>query len=56
MSREQLARAAGVSTETLRKIERGSTTSPELFTFAALLEQLGGSVDDTLRSLPQDSG
>lgn len=54
MSREQLARAAGVSTETLRKIEQGSTTSPELFTFAALMEQLGGSIDDTLRAIARD--
>ena len=55
LSREQLARAAGLSTETVRKIERGSTTSPELFTFAALIEQLGGSIDDVLRSLPRDT-
>lgn len=51
LSREALARKAGVSTETVRKIEQGTTTSPELFTFAALMRELDASIDDTLRTV-----
>ena len=47
MSRERLARLADVSSDTVRKIERGLTT-PELFTFAALAEQLGVSIDEVV--------
>jgi transcriptional regulator with XRE-family HTH domain len=54
-SREHLARRADISTETLRKIESGATTSPELFTVVALAEQLDTSLDVMVRSLDEDA-
>lgn len=48
LSRERLARLADVSTETVRKIEQGATTSPELFTFAALMDHFDASLEDVL--------
>lgn len=54
LSREALGRAAGVSTETVRKIEYGTTLSPELFTFAKIARQLGASVDAILVDIGMD--
>lgn len=48
LSRERLARLANVSAETVRKIEQGTTASPELFTFAALMDHLGDSIEDVI--------
>lgn len=41
----EIATAAGVSTETLRKIETGRIVTPALFTVAALVEVLELSLD-----------
>lgn len=54
-SREDLARRAHVSTETLTKIERGDTVDPGLFTVKALADSLDWSVDvllDTVEGTP----
>jgi transcriptional regulator with XRE-family HTH domain len=54
-SREDLARRARVSTETVTKIERGETIDPGLFTARALAHHLGWSVDvllDTIDHAP----
>ncbi|WP_460710456.1 helix-turn-helix transcriptional regulator [Nocardioides dilutus] len=48
LSRERLARLADVSTETVRKIESGATTSPELFTFVSLMDHLDASIEDVI--------
>ncbi|GAA4082059.1 helix-turn-helix domain-containing protein [Nocardioides kongjuensis] len=48
LSRERLARLADVSTETIRKIESGATASPEVFTFAAIMNHLDATIDDVL--------
>jgi transcriptional regulator with XRE-family HTH domain len=41
----EVARAAGISVETLRKIESGRVPTPALFTVAAVAEVLGVSLD-----------
>lgn len=41
-----VAAAAGVSAETLRKIETGRAPTPAFFTVAALAHALGLSLDD----------
>ncbi|WP_084541457.1 helix-turn-helix domain-containing protein [Nocardioides alkalitolerans] len=48
LSQEALARLANVSTETVRKIEQGKTASPELFTFAALMDHLASTIDEVI--------
>lgn len=42
----EVAAAAGVSVETLRKIETGRIPTPAFFTVAALADALGLSLDD----------
>jgi len=43
-----VATAAGISVETLRKIETGRIPTPAFFTVAALAKVLGLSLDDDL--------
>lgn len=45
----EVAAGAGLSAETLRKIETGRAPTPAFFTVAALAEALGLSLDDVLR-------
>ncbi|MFD7256971.1 helix-turn-helix domain-containing protein [Streptomyces sp. NPDC059874] len=45
----EVAAGAGLSAETLRKIETGRAPTPAFFTVAALAEVLGLSLDDVLR-------
>jgi transcriptional regulator with XRE-family HTH domain len=54
----QVAAAAGVPVETLRKIESGRVPTPAFFTIAALAAELGVSLDDIARatSLPAAPG
>jgi transcriptional regulator with XRE-family HTH domain len=49
-SMTQVATAAGLSAETLRKIETGRVPTPALFTVAALTSALGVSLDDLVAS------
>lgn len=42
----EIAAAAGISAETLRKIETGRAPTPAFFTVAALAHVLGLSMDD----------
>lgn len=46
-----VAGRAGISAETLRKIERGAIASPAFFTIAAVAEVLGVPLDDLARTL-----
>lgn len=48
-SMAEVATAAGISTETLRKIETGRIPTPALFTVAAVAEVLGASLDELVR-------
>lgn len=45
LSREALAREAGVSMETIRAIERGRTPTPAFYTVACIARSLGLSLD-----------
>lgn len=45
----EIAAGAGLSPETLRKIETGRAPTPAFFTVAALAEVLGLSLDEVLR-------
>ncbi|MHC1558928.1 helix-turn-helix domain-containing protein [Actinomycetospora sp. C-140] len=45
-SMTSVAAAAGVSPETVRKIESGRVPTPAFFTVAALCAELGLSIDD----------
>ncbi|WP_411104395.1 helix-turn-helix domain-containing protein [Streptomyces sp. cmx-4-9] len=45
----EVAARAGLSPETLRKIETGRAPTPAFFTVAAVAEALGLSLDDVLR-------
>jgi transcriptional regulator with XRE-family HTH domain len=47
----QVANAAGISVETLRKIETGRIPTPAFFTVAALAEVLNLSMDELSTSL-----
>ncbi|MFJ6673651.1 helix-turn-helix domain-containing protein [Actinosynnema sp. NPDC091369] len=47
----EVATAAGISVETLRKIERGRVPTPAFFTVAALCEAVGLSLDGLSRAL-----
>lgn len=49
ISREQLARRAGVSTETVRSIEEGKIVAPGLFVAADIVYALNGRLDEWLR-------
>ncbi|MBW4722106.1 helix-turn-helix domain-containing protein [Saccharothrix obliqua] len=50
----QIATAAGISVETLRKIERGRVPTPAFFTVAALATAVGLSLDTLCRHLDDD--
>ena len=45
----EVAAAAGVAEETVRKIERGAVPTPALFTVAAIAQVLGLALDDLVR-------
>ncbi|MFG2292462.1 helix-turn-helix domain-containing protein [Streptomyces sp. NPDC048603] len=45
----EVAASAGLSAETLRKIETGRAPTPAFFTVAAVAEALGLSMDDLVR-------
>ncbi len=45
-SMAEVAAAAGISAETLRKIETGRAPTPAFFTVAALVQVLGLSMDE----------
>lgn len=53
-SMAQVALAAGVSVETLRKIETGRIATPAFFTVAALGEVLGLSLDRIAEAVAED--
>ncbi|MDI5962494.1 helix-turn-helix transcriptional regulator [Streptomyces sp. SL13] len=50
-----VAAAAGVSAETLRKIETGRAPTPAFFTIAALAHALDLSLDDLATACAQDT-
>ncbi|MET8825245.1 helix-turn-helix transcriptional regulator [Streptomyces sp. NPDC004610] len=49
-SMAEIAAHAGISPETLRKIETGRAPTPAFFTVAALSDTLGLSMDDVARA------
>ncbi|WP_329309960.1 helix-turn-helix domain-containing protein [Streptomyces sp. NBC_01262] len=51
----EIAAAAGVSAETLRKIETGRAPTPAFFTVAALAAALGVSLDELAAACAQDA-
>jgi transcriptional regulator with XRE-family HTH domain len=51
----EIAAAAGVSAETLRKIETGRAPTPAFFTVAALARALGLSLDDLVTACTEDA-
>ncbi|GAA1344460.1 helix-turn-helix transcriptional regulator [Saccharothrix algeriensis] len=55
-SMTQVATAAGISVETLRKIERGRIPTPAFFTVAALAAAVGLSLDALCRDLAHPDG
>ncbi|MGA3220236.1 MAG: helix-turn-helix transcriptional regulator [Acidimicrobiales bacterium] len=50
-SMEEVARAAGISVETLRKVETGRIPTPAFFTVATLARVLGLSLDGLASTL-----
>lgn len=52
----EVAAAAGVSVETLRKIETGRAPTPAFFTVAALAAALEVSLDELAAACGQDEG
>ena len=50
-----VAATAGVSAETLRKIETGRAPTPAFFTVAALAHALGLSLDDLAAACAEDA-
>ncbi|MET7639288.1 helix-turn-helix transcriptional regulator [Streptomyces sp. NPDC005438] len=54
-SMTEVAAAAGVSAETLRKIETGRAPTPAFFTVAALAATLGLSLDTLADACAQDT-
>ncbi|MGI5350082.1 helix-turn-helix domain-containing protein [Streptomyces sp. CA-250714] len=52
----EVASAAGVSAETLRKIETGRAPTPAFFTVSALAVALGMSLDELAAACAQDAG
>jgi transcriptional regulator with XRE-family HTH domain len=50
-----VAAAAGVSAETLRKIETGRAPTPSFFTVAALAHALDLSLDDLASTCAEDA-
>lgn len=53
-SMTQLAARAGISVETLRKIETGRIATPAFFTIAAVCNALGLSLDDIATNTAAD--
>ena len=53
---KDVAAAAGVSAETLRKIETGRAPTPAFFTVAALATTLGLSLDELARAAALAAG
>lgn len=51
----EIAAAAGVAEETVRKIERGAVPTPALFTVAAIADVVGLALDDLVREVGQAS-
>ena len=49
----EVAAAAGVAEETVRKIERGAVPTPALFTVAAIAQVLGLALDDLVHEVGQ---
>ncbi|NED97276.1 helix-turn-helix domain-containing protein [Phytoactinopolyspora alkaliphila] len=49
-----VAAAAGISAETLRKIERGRIPMPAFFTVAAVVDVLGLSLDEVLSQVTDE--
>jgi transcriptional regulator with XRE-family HTH domain len=47
----EIAAAAGVAEETVRKIERGAVPTPALFTVAAIAQVLGLALDDLIHEV-----
>jgi transcriptional regulator with XRE-family HTH domain len=47
----EVATAAGLAEETLRKIERGAVPTPALFTVAAIARELGLALDDLVQEV-----
>ena len=47
----EVAAAAGVAEETVRKIERGAVPTPALFTVAAIAQVLGLALDHLVREV-----
>ncbi|MCD9196101.1 helix-turn-helix domain-containing protein [Streptomyces albireticuli] len=52
----EIAAAAGLSAETLRKIETGRAPTPAFFTVAALATVLGLSMDDLAAASAEGAG
>lgn len=52
----EIAASAGISAETLRKIETGRAPTPAFFTVAALAGALGLSMDELLARCVPDPG
>ncbi|MFF3734414.1 helix-turn-helix domain-containing protein [Streptomyces sp. NPDC002476] len=52
----EIAAGAGISAETLRKIETGRAPTPAFFTVAALAGALGLSLDDILARCAPEPG
>jgi len=46
LTQEEVARAAGIATATLQKIEQADTRTPEFFTVAAIARRIDLSLDD----------
>ena len=51
-----VAAAAGVAEETVRKIERGAVPTPALFTVAAIADVLGLALDELVRDAARTTG
>lgn len=49
----EVAAAAGVAEETVRKIERGAVPTPALFTVASIAQVLGLGLDELVREAHQ---
>ncbi len=52
----EIAAAAGVAEETVRKIERGAVPTPALFTVAAIAVVLGLTLDELVREAAEARG
>lgn len=52
----EVAARAGISVETLRKIERGRVPTPAFFTVAAIADAVGLSLEDLIAQTGADPG